>query len=60
MPHLLYSYPNFYTKFKQLERDKQEVEEKLNEIQTGDDDIERAERMKTLEKELSVAKDVCI
>merc|ERR1711915_681166 len=41
-----------------MERDKAEAEEKLKELQVGDSDAERAERIKTLEKELSLAKDV--
>ncbi|CAL4063312.1 unnamed protein product [Meganyctiphanes norvegica] len=45
-------------KLKDMERDKSEVEEKLKELQVGDSDAERAERIKILEKEVSLAKDV--
>merc|ERR1711913_185807 len=41
-----------------MERDKTECEEKLKELQVGDTDAERAERIKNLEKELALAKDV--
>merc|ERR1711915_766579 len=41
-----------------MERDKTECEEKLKELQVGDGDAERAERIKNLEKELALAKDV--
>lgn len=44
----------------QLERDKSEAEEKLRELQLGDHDLDRAERIKALEKELGLAKEVCV
>ncbi|XP_037798419.1 girdin-like [Penaeus monodon] len=36
-----------------LERDKGEIEEKLKELQVGDGDVDRSEKVKTLEKERS-------
>ncbi|XP_047737227.1 uncharacterized protein DDB_G0284459 [Hyalella azteca] len=41
-----------------LERDKCEAEEKLRELQLGDQDLDRVERIKSLERELSLAKEV--
>lgn len=44
--------------FEQLERDKCEAEEKLRELQLGEQDIDRVDRIKSLEKELALAKEV--
>ncbi|XP_076031421.1 uncharacterized protein LOC143019563 isoform X3 [Oratosquilla oratoria] len=44
----------------QLEKSKLEAEEKLKELQVGESDIERAERTKTLERELSLAKEISV
>ncbi|XP_071538881.1 uncharacterized protein [Panulirus ornatus] len=41
-----------------LERDKGEIEEKLKELQVGEGDVERAEKIKMLEKEVNLAKEV--
>ncbi|ROT78043.1 hypothetical protein C7M84_003266 [Penaeus vannamei] len=41
-----------------LERDKGEIEEKLKELQIGEGDVDRSEKVKTLEKEVNLAKEV--
>ncbi|KAG7162848.1 SOGA3-like [Homarus americanus] len=41
-----------------LERDKGEIEDKLKELQVGEGDVERAEKIKMLEKEVNLAKDM--
>ncbi|KAK8745425.1 hypothetical protein OTU49_000183 [Cherax quadricarinatus] len=43
-----------------LERDKTEIEEKLSELQVGEGDVDRAEKIKMLEKEVNLAKDVSV
>ncbi|XP_069193897.1 trichohyalin isoform X8 [Procambarus clarkii] len=43
-----------------LERDKTEIEDKLHELQVGEADVDRAEKIKTLEKEINLAKDVSV
>ncbi|KAF2357410.1 Protein SOGA [Trinorchestia longiramus] len=43
-----------------LERDKCEAEDKLRELQLGDQDIDRVEKIKSLEKELTLAKEVSL
>lgn len=43
-----------------LERDKCEAEEKLRELQLGDHDLDRVERIKALERELGLAKEVSL
>ncbi|XP_047478471.1 trichohyalin-like [Penaeus chinensis] len=41
-----------------LERDKGEIEDKLKELQVGEGDVDRSEKVKTLEKEVNLAKEV--
>lgn len=43
-----------------LERDKIETEEKLKELQVGEGDVDRAEKVKMLEKEVNLAKEVSV
>lgn len=41
-----------------MERDKIEIEDKLKELQVGEGDVDRAEKVKMLEKEVNLAKEV--
>ncbi|XP_063870334.1 trichohyalin-like isoform X4 [Scylla paramamosain] len=43
-----------------LERDKGEIEDKLKELQVGEGDVDRAEKVKMLEKEVNLAKEVSV
>ncbi|XP_064088182.1 trichohyalin-like [Macrobrachium nipponense] len=41
-----------------LERDKSEIDDKLKELQVGESDVQKAEKIKYLEKEVNLAKEV--